>query len=738
MRWIGAVVSVVLAVGCRGAIPGDAPAPDAGAGKLDGAADARSADTGTTTGPAPADAGNASAPVCPPLSAPNGGSDQPAVDWSMPTMTPFSCAPLPSAFFFPTPGRDVSGAYARCASFADARASALAVDRDGSRVALIGIDGVARIVDVASRTVVGVLAPPRASVGLAAFSPAGDTILTVARGERAVTLWRADTFTPIWTTTLPGHTYQDEYTGAAAFAPDGTTALVSPGGGLYLLDTATGGIRAADEKLGGVVLGAGYGWNGRRIAALVSPLNGMCIYVPHGGSVMIFDPDTLTAIATPMTWPLTGDESPGPGQMLVAADADLIVTSGLESYPAAPPNAFRLSDGGALPTPAIATFPLALAPDGTTAVVGGADGLDLVRLSDGASLATTPTAAPTAVALSADGSTVAAGSSGDNLLGIWRPAAGPLTPTCTADLRASDERSVSASLSADGRTLAVDWGPEIRVLRRADGSMVSAIEHDHQLAFKLMLSPDGRYVIGEFYAPDVATVLNFPMALFRTSDGAQVADLGDAFSYQGGYWGTFVFLPDGRHLDADLVRKYNDIGLWEIDLQSGSVAPKSLSDGAAPLVGTSGDCLLFRGPDPTTLVRSCGSCQPLVVARSTKGGLVSMDGGWYLTSNGDAQVTGTALWSIGAVSGAVARTYPPRPEEAMWPVSETPVAISTHGGRVITGAFENASCSAAPGFTSRVHDVATDTVIDDLPPGITSTSADLGVVAYGAVLWCAR
>ena len=74
----------------------------------------------------------------------------------------------------------------------------------------------------------------------------------------------------------------------------------------------------------------------------------------------------------------------------------------------------------------------------------------------------------------------------------------------------------------------------------------------------------------------------------------------------------------------------------------------------------------------------------------------------------------------------------------MWQASETPVAVSAHGGRVITGAFENASCSWAPGFTSRVHDVATDTVLDALPPYITSTSADLGVIGYGPVLWCAR
>jgi hypothetical protein len=66
------------------------------------------------------------------------------------------------------------------------------------------------------------------------------------------------------------------------------------------------------------------------------------------------------------------------------------------------------------------------------------------------------------------------------------------------------------------------------------------------------------------------------------------------------------------------------------------------------------------------------------------------------------------------------------------------VAISAHGDRVITTAHEDGPCARPPGFTSRVHDVATDTVIDDLPPFVTSASADLAVIAYGPVLWCTR
>ena len=762
MRWVGLVVGGVVAVGCGGAIHSDKPPPvtghdggvgvgsladagvaDGGQGDLGGSGDARAERGGAVdarpadaaTGPASADAGDAGPPppFCPPLAA-SAAVDRQNEAWTTPTTVPFSCARMPNAFFFPRPGADVTAPYARCASFADARAISLAVSRDGSRVALIGIDGIARIVDVASRTVVGVLAPPRASVGLAAFSPSGDTILTVARGERVATLWRADTFAPIWTTSLPGHLYEDEYPGAAAFSPDGATVLVSPGAPLYLLEIATGRILAANDQLGGVILDARYGWQGRRIAALVSPLSGMCVYGPVGGSVSIVDPDTLVPIAKPMIWPQTSDETPGPGQLLVAADADLMVTTAVEAYPAPPPNAFRLSDGGPVPTPALAKFPLALSPDGTTALMAGAGTLDLVRLSDGASIASTAAAAPTAVAFSADGSTVAAGSSGDDLLGTWRPAGGSLVPTCAADARVSDEGAVSTSLSADGETIAVDWGTQIRVLRRGDGSTVSTIDHQHQLAFPELLSPDGRYLIAAFWAP-TPTTPQYPLAVFRTFDGAQVADLGDEYSFQGGRWYSFAFQPDALRLFGGLGTNTGG-GIMQIDLQTGAVAPKPLVDSSPGLMGLSGDCLLLLGAN-ATLVRSCGSCQPLPVARNTNHGVVSQDGASYLSPDGDTEVTGTVLWNIAAAPGVI-RAYPPRPEEAMWQVSETPVAVSTHGGRVITGAFENTPCSWAPGFTSRVHDVATDTLIDELPPRPTSSSADLAVIAYGPVLWCAR
>jgi hypothetical protein len=42
------------------------------------------------------------------------------------------------------------------------------------------------------------------------------------------------------------------------------------------------------------------------------------------------------------------------------------------------------------------------------------------------------------------------------------------------------------------------------------------------------------------------------------------------------------------------------------------------------------------------------------------------------------------------------------------------------------------------GSLPAVSHVAADEVIDELPPGITSMSADLSVAAFDSVLWCAR
>jgi hypothetical protein len=359
-------------------------------------------------------------------------------------------------------------------------------------------------------------------------------------------------------------------------------------------------------------------------------------------------------------------------------------------------------------------------------------------------LASTPASIARTAAMSADGSTIAIGSGGDNLLGVWRPAAGPLVPTCTAEARNSDEPNMLSSLSADGATIAIDWGPEARVLRRADGSPVSTIVHAGQKVFDLLtLSPDAQYLLAEFGSVGGAGP-DFPIGVFRTSDGGQIADLGGEFAYQGGFWEGFLFPPNGHHLDGVLERNSPAFGqLLDFDLETGGSSSRLSGSGWAYLVGFSGDCPLMIDSNGSVM-RSCGRCQPRQVATGSRNGLTSLDGRRYLSFDNNHQAASigeyvfpTVLWDIGA-QPAVVRTYPPRPEEASWSASEFPIAISAHGERVITTGDAYYSCANAPGFTSRVHDVATDAVIDELPPGITSTSAELKIVAFGPVLWCAH
>jgi WD40 repeat protein len=752
MRWLAVGLCVGAVVGCGGAnrlqsiaigqgadagrdsigsasdaSPQDARGPDAGGPPVvtsrDGGAPDASVDGGPRDGATPQ-------MLCPPLDAPPATAPSGKPVWGTPTKLPFSCDPLPSSFIFAPPAPDTPGLYARCASFAEASAESLAINADGSRVALIGTDGIARIVDVASRMVVGALAPPRASIGRAAFSAAGDAILTVAPGERQATLWRADTFAPVWTTVLPGHAYQGPYEGAAAFSPDGASVLVSTGMGLYLLDAATGAIRVTSD-VQGAILSAVYGWSGRRIAVEHAPLTGMCIYSPHGGSVTLLDPTTLNAIATVTMWPLTGDESPDPGRMAVAADADLLVTSD-DGYPQPHLSAFRLSDGGSLPAPLLTGSPLLLSPDGTAGLIADSSGLRLERIADGALVASTMAAAPRAAAMSADGSAIAAGSNGAGLLAVWRPADGSWTPTCSAAQPTTPVTEVTTSLDATGSTVAVAWGTEIRVFRRTDGALLSTIDDAHQPAYKVTLSPDGGYVLGEF--TDASRTGALQVAVLRTSDGVQVADLGTTSSYQGGFWEGFWFLPNDKRLDGALVHTRSP-SLIQVDLEGGAVTPGPPVDGQ--IEGFSGECPLVLGAN-STLYRECGGCQPLPLATDTLGGIVSADGRAYVTEGNANGPQPTVVWSITSPP-ALIRTYPPRSEEASWDVSETPLAISADGSRVITTAQRRYPCPTfSPGFTVRVHDVAADATIDELPPYMRAFSGNLNVLSYGTVLWCAR
>jgi hypothetical protein len=260
MRWTLTAIAFV-AVGCRrGSLPSapgaaafdrpmgvDAEAADGlangGAGgmgdRLDGGAGGLPSDAGTstdssdddgapavTTDGSPMDGGSAAAPsVCGIGDLPVEPRPQDLLPPPPPfvrepaTQAPFACKPLPSATFFPAPGPEVPGLYSRYASYAVGAASSASVNPDGRLAVLATDDGIARVVELATGRVTAVLALPRSMINLVAFSPDGDAILTVARGERQATLWRVPAFSAKWTTALPG----------LAFAPDGASVVVSPG-----------------------------------------------------------------------------------------------------------------------------------------------------------------------------------------------------------------------------------------------------------------------------------------------------------------------------------------------------------------------------------------------------------------------------------------------------------------------------------------------------------------------------
>jgi WD40 repeat protein len=718
MRSLGFWICVVTACGCYGErLVGFPPPGDRDAGV--------SLPEAVPSGDPPGDGG---AKACAPqvIAEHDAGAAPPPGPWSPATAVPFSCDPLPGAFFFGQPTSDTPGVYARCASFAEARASALAVSPDGTRVALIGTDGIARIVDVASHTVVGVLAPPRASVDLAAFSPKGDTILTVQKGERTVILWRVDTSTPVWTTELPGpgHSYFNTWPGAVAFSPTTSTALVSPGADLFLLDSGTGQVFNARPSI--AVLGAAFGPNDR-VVVEEAPVSGTCVQGPVGGTVTVLEPLTLAPLSMPMTWPPTGDEPrPPPGRMVVAAGADLLLTTGTDQDPT--PRAFRISDGTPLPAPSVSPFPLALTPDGTNAIVASSGQLQLQRVSDGTVLTAVSAVAPTALAVSADGNTVAAGSGGANLLDIWRPASGVLTPTCSADTRPRGLSNVGNVLSADGQTLAQNWGTQVRLWRRSDGTRISTIDGGTQDVWSVSLSTDAAYALVDFVASSGPV---HETGLFRTKDGALFTSLVPPPSC-GSNWFSFSKVdtvvndlcssPSGSTL---LTRQSN--GQWNPDFRfAESVTAAGFSD----------ECLVMVASSQSVAWRACSYCSDPPFTTATTGGVLSQDGTVFLGQD-PGQIAGVTLWQVSSSDDAI-RQYPPRAEESTWNPSEIPVAISAHGDRAITTAQPSAPCGNSPGFTSRVHDVASDTILDELPPHLTSASADLNVVSIGSVLWCAR
>ena len=347
-----------------------------------------------------------------------------------------------------------------------------------------------------------------------------------------MTLWRSADWTPaapVWTTILPGHRYDSMFGGGLAFAPDARSAVVSPGTGVFVLDAATGAVRASSNE-GAAVLDVAYGLDGSRIVVALPSLIAHCNHSPNGGIVALLDAD-LQMVAT------LADLGSYPGArgipaFRVSPTADLVlVAPGTEDPPGL--RAFRLSDGAAAPAPGLDTLPLTFTPDGKSMLVDAGDVLQRVRADD-VSLESFVTmgGASGPVAVSADGSVVAFGGSGNAAAAHLEDGRGRRH----AGVRRRTARHPRSVVAVGGRSAARDPagrqhpGPAPR--RRRDGDVApgqrAAIHAGRPVAAReLPRDRAGRAATGG-------------SVVVRLPSGATVAD----FAPDASGWLDFLFTPD--------------------------------------------------------------------------------------------------------------------------------------------------------------------------------------------------
>ena len=345
--------------------------------------------------------------------------------------------------------------------------------RTGSIAALVTSDGLTRMISIASQQVLAVLASPRAMIYAVAYEPHGRGVLTLAHEQREVTFWRASDWTPVWRVTLPGTAYYHAYIGGVAFSPDGATAVVSPGIGdipsrrrvaeRSAPGARTAGMRCWTSRTAGVA-GAS-SWRSRRLAA----------HCNHWSRTAARSRSSTRA-RWPRSppWPTWGTTTVRAAFVASRRSAPRrwTISSSCPRASANPPSphAFRLSDGAALPAPAVTALPTAFMPDGAS-VLNVADGvLQRIRLADGAMLSSTTLGSVGPIGMSADGGVLAVGSAGGQLLRVLTAGADTPTTVCTTDDPAG--YAPPSALSFDGQVLALARDGEVRIIRRADGAVV--------------------------------------------------------------------------------------------------------------------------------------------------------------------------------------------------------------------------------------------------------------------------
>lgn len=139
------------------------------------------------------------------------------------------------------------------------------------------------------------------------------------------------------------------------------------------------------------------------------------------------------------------------------------------------------------------------------------------------------------------------------------------------------------------------------------------------------------------------------------------------------------------------------------------------------------------------IIRSCPQCDERPFAPGSTQGLLSPGGSWVAALDVYADHTpGVTLYRM-PPELAVVRHFPARAEEAAWNTQESPLAITPDAARILLAAGPgNGACYSGPRFQVHVNDVATGSLIDALPPGLSSSDADANTLAYGAQIWRAR
>ena len=636
----------------------------------------------------------------------------------VPTALPTTCNPLGRSLIFPASPPGSPGLFARCASFSLGATNVLALSPDGRRAAMVNGDGVARIVDLGSQQVIALLAPPRARVSRVAFSPDGDAVLTVAGGEHEVTLYSTSTWTPRWTVTLPGplYGYVDGLGGAATFSPDGLSVVVSPGGNLYLLDTATGALRASYTSL--AILDAAYARGGERLVA-IDGLTGSCFESSGAARIVALDPNTLDSPVVVTSW--SGDRGDDVTPAFRASPTDDVVLVPASSLdPDQTIRAFRLSDGGQLPRLTMTSLPAAFLPDGDMLIADGSE-LRTVRLSDGATtaMAAAPTTARSVFAVSADGSTVAVGGDGADLLRAWTVSQSYALGVCTVE---GSVPGPEMALSGDGRLAALVVGPNVEVLRPEDGGLVATATGNGDGISKIALSRTGRYVAMQLQpAPNMP----FTLAVVAAATDGLVANL----ARQGGFWYGFLFSPDERFLYTIWFPDGPSAGqLEKVDLSTGQITAARPVASGTYLVGVSRGCPVLLN-QMTGVYRSCDSCDELPVPASSA--VVSPDGDFLATADLYPARTVTVRQLSG---GGLLQAFGPPSDGADF--QELVDGLGPRGAEVLLGTGITSFCFAGSRFQSELRDVATAAVLAQLPPTVSSLDDGLTRVAYGTELWC--